>query len=193
MLIKIIQIISLIYRKAISWSICRKFRSCGSNVFFEDYNFITGEKCISIGDESDFQHGLYLTAWPKYADQIFTPEINIGNQCHIGAYNHITCTNKIYIGDGCLTGMWVTITDNSHGAINYESLQTPPVERHLESKGPVIIGKNVWIGDKATILPGVIIGDGAIIAANAVVTKDVPAYSVVGGNPAKVLRQLHAD
>lgn len=57
----------------------------------------------------------------------------------------------------------------------------------MKSKGGVVIGKNVWIGDKATILPGVVVGDGAIIGANAVVTKNVPANSVVVGNPARVV------
>ena len=61
--------------------------------------------------------------------------------------------------------------------------------RFVTSKGPVIIGNNVWIGDKATVLPNVTIGDGAVIAANAVVTKDVPPYSIVAGNPAKVIKQ----
>ena len=54
----------------------------------------------------------------------------------------------------------------------------------------VVIGENVWIGDKATILPGVSIGDGAVIGANAVVTKDVPPYSVVVGNPAKIINKV---
>ena len=87
-----------------------------------------------------------------------------------------------------LTGKWVTITDNSHGETDKTTLGMRPQERPITSKGPVIIGNNVWIGDKATILPGVTIGDGAVIAANAVVTKDVPAYSVVGGNPARVIK-----
>ena len=52
-----------------------------------------------------------------------------------------------------------------------------------------MIGDNVWIGDKATVLPGVTIGDGAVIAANAVVTKDVPAFTVVAGNPARIIKQ----
>ena len=52
----------------------------------------------------------------------------------------------------------------------------------------MVIGNDVWIGDKATILPGVTIGDGAVVAANAVVTKDVPPYSIVGGNPARVIK-----
>ena len=114
------------------------------------------------------------------------PELTIGSCCYFGAYNHITCANKIVIGDDLLTGKWVTITDNSHGATDYDSLQVEPIRRPIESKGPVNIGNNVWIGDKATILPGVTIGDGAVIAANCVVTKDVPACCVVAGNPGKL-------
>ena len=66
----------------------------------------------------------------------------------------------------------------------------PPVSRPLVSKGKVVIGENVWIGDKATILPGVSIGDGSVIGANAVVTKDVPPYSVVVGNPARIINKV---
>lgn len=117
--------------------------------------------------------------------------LKIGSHCSFGAFNHITCANKVIIGDYCLTGKWVTITDNSHGETDYDSLCMPPGKRPVTSKGPVIIGTNVWIGDKATILPGVTIGDGVVVAANAVVTKDVPAYSVVGGNPARILKTFH--
>ena len=60
----------------------------------------------------------------------------------------------------------------------------------MYSKGVVIIEDNVWIGDQACIMPNVIIGKGAIIGANAVVTKNVIPYSVVGGNPAKIIKQL---
>jgi acetyltransferase-like isoleucine patch superfamily enzyme len=67
-------------------------------------------------------------------------------------------------------------------------LKENPIKRPIISKGPVIIGNNVWIGDKATILSDVKIGDGAIIAANAVVTKDVPAYSMAAGIPAQVIK-----
>ena len=125
----------------------------------------------------------------ELGEQKMNPELTIGEKCNFGAYNHITCTNKISIGNGVLTGKWVTITDNSHGDTNLESLQIRPARRPIFSKGPVTIGNNVWIGDKATILPGVTIGDGAVVAANAVVTKDVPAYSVVAGNPARIIKQ----
>ena len=66
-------------------------------------------------------------------------------------------------------------------------MQFRPQRRPLYSKGPVIIGDNVWIGDKVTILPGVTIGNNAVIGANTVVTKDVPAYSIAVGNPCKII------
>lgn len=117
--------------------------------------------------------------------------MTIGRQCWIGEYTHITCINKLTIGDGLLTGRFVLISDNNHGSSFCEEEQRQrPQDRPLSSKGPITIGNNVWIGDKATILGDVTIGDGSIIAANAVVTKDVPAYSVVVGNPARVIKQI---
>lgn len=150
-----------------------------------------GEEYIAIGSGTYVGEHCILTAWTKTcAGGDFHPEIVIGKNCSIGEYNHITSTNKIVIGNNLLTGRWVTITDNSHGKTDFRTLQTPPLMRLVTSKGPVVIGNNVWIGDKATILPGVTIGDGAVIAANAVVTKDVPAYTVVAGNPAKVVKRV---
>lgn len=151
---------------------------------------IKGESYITINDYTRFDKGCIITAWDRSPDGgYFKPSIQIGSECLFGEYNHITCVNEIIIGNNVLTGRWVTITDNSHGDSNYTTLIIPPIMRPTISKGKVVIGNNVWIGDKATILPGVTIGDGAIIAANAVVTKDVPAYSVVGGNPAKIIKK----
>lgn len=158
---------------------------------------LRGMQYIEVGEKTSFGDWIYLTAWDCYSCinsqgkeemQHFYPSIKIGSQCSFGAFNHITAVNRIIIGDGCLTGKWVTITDNSHGDTDLSSLQIPPSRRPVVSKGAVIIGNNVWIGDKATILPGVTIGDGAVIAANTVVTKDVPAYSVVAGNPERIVK-----
>lgn len=157
-------------------------------IWFGSVRSLIGPQCMKIGRSTAFGDCLYLTAWTSFLDQKFTPEIIIGNDCCFGAYNHITAINKIVIGDGCLTGKWVTISDNNHGTTSLEDLKKKPMERHIYSKGPVIIGKNVWIGDKSTILSGVNIGDGAIIAANSVVTKDVPPYCVVAGSPARIIK-----
>ncbi|ASA19414.1 Vat family streptogramin A O-acetyltransferase [Paenibacillus donghaensis] len=69
---------------------------------------------------------------------------------------------------------------------------TPRLEE-LPYKGDTVIGNDVWIGQKVTIMPGVHIGDGAIIAANSTVAKDVPPYHIAGGNPARILRKRFSD
>ena len=108
----------------------------------------------------------------------------------LGDHSHITCANKIVIGSGVLTGKRILITDNSHGSITLEQLQVAPKSRPVISKGDVFIGKNVWIGEKASIMPGVTIGEGSIIGANAVVTSDIPPYSVAVGTPARIVKRL---
>ena len=98
------------------------------------------------------------------------------------------------IGDGTLLGRGTFITDNSHGKNeSVEELRILPNNRELYSKGPVNIGRNVWTGTNVCIMPGVSIGDGAIIGANSVVTHDVPAESVAVGAPARVVRSLGSD
>lgn len=164
----------------------REFKYAGENVKFKSIGALKGAECITIGARTIFDEGLFLTAWTSLG----TPSITIGPGCNFGAFNHITAINSITIGDNCLTGKFVTITDNSHGETDRESLNAPPNKRKVVSKGPVTIGNNVWIGDKATILPNVTIGDGAVIAANAVVAKDVPPYCVAAGLPAKIIKDL---
>ena len=95
----------------------------------------------------------------------------------------IQCATSISIGDNCAIAGDVLIQDTDFHPMLDES-----GEERVFSK-PIIIGNHVWICAKATILKGVTIGDGSVVAAGAVVTKDVPAYSLVGGNPARVIKQ----
>lgn len=158
------------------------------NNIFCKYPFqILGGEFIYIGSNSSFGKRCVITAWNslEYNNNI---KIEIGNNVVIGDDCHITAVNSIIISDGCLLGKKITITDNSHGEINFEELHIPPIDRKIFSKGSVVIGKNVWIGDKVSILPNVKIGDGAIIGANAVVTSDIPANSIAVGIPAKILK-----
>jgi len=145
---------------------------------------------ISIGKSTSFEAHSIISVWESTFNSNTDAEISFGEKCVIGEYNHITAANGISIGNNLLTGRWVTISDNNHGLSTLDDMKIAPVERAISSKGKISIGDNVWIGDKATILSGVTIGDGAIIAANSVVTKDVPAYSVVAGNPAKIIKKL---
>ena len=88
----------------------------------------------------------------------------------------------IFIADGSLIGHNVVLATLNHAM--------DPADRATMIPAPIHIGKRVWIGANATVLPGVTIGDGAIVAAGAVVTKDVPENTVVGGVPARVMRKI---
>lgn len=153
-----------------------------------------GLKQISLGHDTCLAGHCILGSWSRYEAfdglQHFDPEIIIGNYCSIGEYAHITATNRITIGDGVLTGRYVYIGDNSHGELSLREAEVPPARRPLKSKGEIKIGKNVWIGDKVTVLGGVTIGDNVIIGANSVVTHDVMSNCVVVGIPAKVVKHL---
>lgn len=174
-----------------------EFRHFGSDSqLVPHFRNIVGAKYISIGDRSYIGSLVTLAAWDSVGTQHFSPSISLGNDSCIGDFSHISCINRIEIGNNVLMGKGITITDNSHGnpALFDVECDTPPVKRPLFSKGPVIIADNVWLCDKCTILAGVSIGYGAIIAANAVVTHDVPPLTIVAGNPARIIRTLnHTD
>lgn len=117
---------------------------------------------------------------------------DFGQNIHVGDNFHAdyNCTMldlaEIRIGDNCLIGPNVGIYTAGH--------RLEPEGRVLDVYGlPITIGDDVWIGGHSTILPGVTIGDGAVIAAGAVVTKDVSPRTLVGGNPAKLIRMLFLD
>ncbi|GAB2547759.1 sugar O-acetyltransferase [Gracilibacillus alcaliphilus] len=112
---------------------------------------------------------------PFYTD--FGKNITFGKNVFLNTGCSFQDRGGIEIGDGALIGMNVTIATLNHGL----SLDT----RNTTYSSPVKIGSQVWIGSNATILPGVTIGDNSVIAAGAVVTKDVPANTVVAGVPAK--------
>ena len=150
-----------------------------------------GSKRIKIGVRTYIQAYSILGCWKDYGkDEHYAPEIIIGNDCNIGEFCHITAINKITIGDGLLTGRFVYIGDNAHGCLSWEEADIPPAQRHLKSKGEIMIGRNVWIGDKVSIFGGVTIGDNVIIGAGSIVTHDIPSNSLAGGSPARVIRSL---
>ena len=192
MIKRILQALSFYLNRLMQICTIDGFKHCSRGVSFLHVDSLNGARFISIGKGTCFEKHLSLNAKhpPIFPKNLKLPNIiTIGSNCYFGSFNHITATNNIKIGDNVLTGKFVTITDNSHGNTDVDSLKQKPIDRPIVSKGPIKIGNNVWIGDKATILPNVSIGDGAIIAANAVVTKNVPAYSIAAGNPAKIVKK----
>ena len=110
----------------------------------------------------------------------FPGQISFGKQVFINHSFTAMSIGGIELGDNVQIGPHVTIVTDNH------DLQ----QRYVLKCRTVVIGDNAWIGAGATIMPGVHIGKNAVIAGGAVVTKDVPENTVVGGNPAKVIRQI---
>lgn len=114
--------------------------------------------------------------------------LRIGPNCVIGQHDTINCYLDLEIGGAGLIADWVYVSDFDHKADDL----TIPIRDQGIVKTPVRIGRDVWLGTKSTVTRGVRIGEGSIVGANAVVTKDVAPYSVVGGAPARVLRRRDA-
>lgn len=163
----------------------------GSNLYVEKIPSVVGGKHIIIGDNFSSGKNLLLQAWDSYNGEQLNnnPSIIIGNSVSFMRGCHLSAIEHIIIGDGTLLGDNVFITDNYHGKSERHEMDVPPLKRELYSKGGVTIGKNVWIGRNVCVMPDVKIGDGAVVGANSVVTKDVPAYSIVAGVPAQIIRQ----
>jgi acetyltransferase-like isoleucine patch superfamily enzyme len=111
--------------------------------------------------------------------------IQIGNRSSVNHYTIINGEGGVEIGNSVMVAAFVSIFAANH---NFDDPNVPILEQGTSTKGGVKIDDDVWIGTHAVILDGVNIGTGSVIAAGAVVTKDVPAYSVVMGVPGKVVR-----
>ena len=154
---------------------------------------IVGTKHIHV-ESGFFATGeMWIEAVSNYENESFSPSIRIGRDFRASGRVHISATNSIDIGDDCLFGSNIYVADHSHGDYRSLSQSSPhlaPARRRLSPTGPVCIGNNSWLGDNVVVLGGVTIGPGAVIAANSVVTKDIPAMSIAAGIPARVIKRF---
>jgi maltose O-acetyltransferase len=164
----------------------------GSDHVFERSTFIrladgSDKNDIVVGDHAMISGALVSENHGK---------INLGTYVYLRENSTIGAVNSITIGDYTSIAEYVVVLDNNNHPIN-------PLDRQLKSSSPkgsdyrkwrhsesapIIIGKNVWIGSYARVCKGVTVGDNSIIAANSVVTKDVPPNVIVAGNPAKIVK-----
>jgi galactoside O-acetyltransferase len=125
--------------------------------------------------------------------------LTVGDRSFIGK-GLISTAQGIEIGNDVLISWGVTITDHNSHSLKFSERQKDVQEWHVDKKdwsgvksGKVVIHDKAWIGFNAILLKGVTIGEGAIIGAGSVVSKDVPPFTIVAGNPARVIRELGAD
>jgi acetyltransferase-like isoleucine patch superfamily enzyme len=166
------------------WHSVRKWRSLrgvgsqGKGVYVEaNVKLQRHPEKVSFGDWVMLKEGVRIC--PTHSEA----SITIGNWTTVGHHTFIFSKNEIKIGNNCLIAPFCYLVDSDHG-IDCNTL----IREQAMTTKPIIIGNDVWLGTGAVITKGVTIGDGAVVAAHAVVTHDVPPNAVVAGTPAKIIR-----
>ncbi|MGG6491854.1 UNVERIFIED_CONTAM: acyltransferase [Bacteroidetes bacterium 56_B9] len=182
-------------------------------ILLEAYKESQFKKWSIVGENTHFGHRARCVNQTGRIDAL-----RIGRYCDIDATIAVQNQGNITVGDyttirydsvlGCVEkiriGSYVIISNNVHIYDNNNHPTAPEIRKEMCKNGfygdawrwshsvhkPVIVGDNVWIGERATILKGVTIGEGSIIGCDSVVTHDVPPYSVAAGNPAKIIKYL---
>ena len=179
----------------------KKYIQAGNSHFFENFHLSVSKPLnkiyLTVGNDSIVDC--------KVIFESDTGNVIIGNRTYIGASN-IICKSKIEFGDNVFIAWGNYFYDHDSHSIDYRHREDDITQqlldyragRHfIENKNwgvvntkPIKICSNAWIGMNCIILKGVTIGEGAIVGAGSVVTRDVPAWTIVGGNPAKVIKEI---
>ena len=168
-----------------SWKMCKvlilsaywrhNFARAGKNVSVFPKTIIHYPRNISVGDNFSLNHASYLR------NENSAATLTAGNDVAIGMHCEVDYSGGLRIGDGAVISDWATIHTHNHG-------YNP---RSAATYKELVIERNAWIGGGATILPQVSrVGEGAIVGACAVVTRDVEPFTIVAGNPARVIKKL---
>ncbi len=154
---------------------CRLLKSVGCDTVFEGNIDIPLSNRVVIGEQCHISSGVSFVINPSGS-------VTIGNRVYIGKGCFICSNIGIIIGDNTMLAEYVSIIDADHG-INKNSV--PIRDQDLKS-APIRIGNDVWIGRGCAVLEGISIGNGAVIGANSVVTRDIPPFAIACGTPARV-------
>ncbi|RWX50753.1 Acetyltransferase (isoleucine patch superfamily) [Candidatus Electrothrix marina] len=161
--------------------------SVGKSLYLEvNFPLILGYGSIRVGDNVTI--GGNATFIVSYKNKT-NPTITIGDDVYIGYASLLSCADKISIGNNVKIAELCRIYDNNNHPID-PAARTRNEPIGAQDISPVVIEDEAWIGARSTILKGVTVGKGAIVAADAVVTKDVRALTVVAGNPAQVVKEI---
>lgn len=132
---------------------------------------------VDLGTRLVLENGVAL--------KLVSPEasLKLGESTFVGRGSEFDVLGSMSIGSHTLIAPYCFVTDHNHGVLSDQRIDEQPCKVE-----PVRIGNDVWLGTRVVVLPGVSIGDGAVVAAGAVVTRDVPAGAIVAGVPAKIIR-----
>jgi acetyltransferase-like isoleucine patch superfamily enzyme len=161
------------------------FHSFGWRSVIIKPDLLTNTKLISIGNRVEIRKGARLEAVGSTDGQ--KPKLVIGDGTSVNLYFHCGAAESVMIGKNVTIAGRVYITDHDH---EFEHPDLPAIKAGLRI-APVVIEDEAWLGEGCAILKGVRIGKRAVVGANAVVTKDVPPFTVVGGVPARVIKKIN--
>lgn len=175
----------------------KRFRS--SAQVAGDIVFMDGASCRNTGPAENVVIGRHCTIGAAFI-ALFGGKITVGENTYIGPETSLQSKERITIGNNVIVANNVILLDNNNHPTSSEMrMKMSACQDFINDElwtwkyadsAPITIEDNVWIGRDARILKGVTVGKGSIIALGAVVTRDVPAYSVAAGNPARVVKQL---
>lgn len=187
----------------------RKLRALGSRVSIPASARLLRSFAVrflaTAEDRTYFTAGANCFLGASFVFEAKTGEIHLGDRCYIGANSSILCRNRVSLGNDVTIAWNVTIYDHDSHSMDWrdraaavrlfhERYGEPDCFDRLDwtnvRSAPIVIQDRVWIGFGATILKGVTIGEGAVVASCSVVTQDVEPYTVVAGNPARAVRKL---
>jgi lipopolysaccharide O-acetyltransferase len=164
--------------------------------------YIRGRRWIQFGPGLTTGVGLRLDAWPGgrawkergIQRDSCGPVITFGEDVQINDYVHIGAIHSVKIGNRVLIASKVLIIDHNHGVYHgpgpHQTPELAPQERE-EGYAPIVIEDDVWLGEMSAVLPGITIGRGAVVGALSLVNRDVEPYTLVAGNPARLLKRYN--
>lgn len=166
------------------------FGSVGRGAWIKKPEQIFGASRLHIGAEARIEKGAILYAVKRYAGKDYDGRIEIGKNTFANRNFNATSAFGIKIGDEVAFGPNVFLADFDHG---FEDFNMGRINTDLVSKGPISIGYRCWIGANVYIGSGVDLGEYCVVGANSVVTKSFPAFSIIAGSPAKLIRQYDQE
>ncbi|MDP2035605.1 MAG: acyltransferase [Polaromonas sp.] len=165
------------------------FRSMGTATFVSPFIQSVGLDCVSLGNRSRISRNTRLLALKAYGTQSFKPLISIGDNVSIGFGCTLSCVNHLEIGHDVTIGDNVYIADSHH---DYSNPALGVLDQPL-LPGRISIGQGAWVGYGAFIAGNVSLGERSVVGANSVVTRPVPAYTVVAGVPARPVKRFDLE